>query len=503
MTSWTNVRVRLVGGRPMTFQMDMYDPLFVPRPTVEPELFASLRPPMYQGGLNPIGNMGMGAAVNPGNPGNPGNANIGFGGGFQGGGQFQGGQFQGLGQNGQFNGMGGQFGLQGGNYANFSPYLARVPRPDVRTLYGQRLSFEEYLNRTHGNTPAVITGTSAGQAKPVRDPLDKAGGPLAAAAATDIGDMFEYSIDDPITLPRQKSALVPVVDKQVNGSRVSIYNPTVLAKHPLLGLRLKNSSGLHLAQGPIAVYDVGTFAGDARLPDLKPNEERLISYAIDLGTEVVPSSKPKVGTVHLVKVVPGMIEAQTRWKWETKYLIRNRDQRDRTVIIEHPRVEGRKLVAPEKPSELTRNFTRFDVPVKEGESKTLEVLEESETGESIALTRADSDTLLYYSKHESTKPAVRAVLTKMLELRGKVEDSKAGIEAEVTALKEIAEDQDRIRKNIERAPKESEAFKRYLKKFDDQETEIEKRQSRLKELRADLSKHEKALKDYAETAKAE
>jgi len=60
-----------------------------------------------------------------------------------------------------------------------------------------------------------------------------------------------------------------------------------------------------------------------------------------------------------------------------------------------------------------------------------------------------------------------------------------------------------IRKNIERSPKESEAFKRYLKKFDDQETEIEKRQARLKELRIELAKHEKGLKDYAETAKAE
>src|SRR5207302_5913905 len=53
---WVNVKVGLVAGRPMTFQMDLYDPLFVPRPVVEPELFASLRPPTYQGGLNPTAN---------------------------------------------------------------------------------------------------------------------------------------------------------------------------------------------------------------------------------------------------------------------------------------------------------------------------------------------------------------------------------------------------------------------------------------------------------------
>ena len=36
-----------------------------------------------------------------------------------------------------------------------------------------------------------------------------------------------------------------------------------------------------------------------------------------------------------------------------------------------------------------------------------------------------------------------------------------------------------------------------------QETEIEKHQARIKELKLELAKHEKALKDFAETAKAE
>jgi len=44
---WNNVRMSLVSGRPISFQMDLYQPLYVPRPVVEPELFASLRPPTY------------------------------------------------------------------------------------------------------------------------------------------------------------------------------------------------------------------------------------------------------------------------------------------------------------------------------------------------------------------------------------------------------------------------------------------------------------------------
>src|SRR5205823_5122533 len=49
---WTNVRMILLSGRPISFQMNLYQPLNIPRPTVEPELFASLRPPTYGGSLN-------------------------------------------------------------------------------------------------------------------------------------------------------------------------------------------------------------------------------------------------------------------------------------------------------------------------------------------------------------------------------------------------------------------------------------------------------------------
>src|SRR6202008_3898919 len=53
---WKDVRMALVAGRPISFQMDLYQPLFVPRPTVEPELFASLRPPTFNTGLIGPGN---------------------------------------------------------------------------------------------------------------------------------------------------------------------------------------------------------------------------------------------------------------------------------------------------------------------------------------------------------------------------------------------------------------------------------------------------------------
>src|SRR5262249_19697511 len=62
---WNNVGMALISGRPISFQMDLYQPLYVPRPTVELELFQSLRPVAYDGGKREVMDMPMAAAPPP------------------------------------------------------------------------------------------------------------------------------------------------------------------------------------------------------------------------------------------------------------------------------------------------------------------------------------------------------------------------------------------------------------------------------------------------------
>jgi hypothetical protein len=52
-SDWNNVSLSLVSGRPISFTMDLYQPLYAKRPNVVPELFASLRPQVYAGGIMP------------------------------------------------------------------------------------------------------------------------------------------------------------------------------------------------------------------------------------------------------------------------------------------------------------------------------------------------------------------------------------------------------------------------------------------------------------------
>src|SRR5207237_7585114 len=116
--------------------------------------------------------------------------------------------------------------------------------------------------------------------KELSENLDLGRSVSSAATASKLGDFFQYAIDKPVSLARQKSALLPIVTKEVEASRTSIYNERVQAKFPLLGMRFKNTTGLHLMQGPITIFERATYAGDAVIRDLQPGDERLLSSGV-------------------------------------------------------------------------------------------------------------------------------------------------------------------------------------------------------------------------------
>ncbi len=196
------------------------------------------------------------------------------------------------------------------------------------------------------------------------------------ANADEIGDYFQYAIDQKVTLPRQKSAMLPIVNQPVEGKRVSIYNESVQAKFPLLGLRFKNTTGQDLMQGPVAVYEGGTYAGDGRIMDLQPNEERLLSFAIDQGVEIKAEGSMAPQKLISVKVVKGIMQVTHKLRETKTYLVKNRSPEDRDLIIEHPIRQDWMLVTPEKANEVSRDMYRFDLSVEAGKTARQEVVEE-------------------------------------------------------------------------------------------------------------------------------
>ena len=114
--------------------------------------------------------------------------------------------------------------------------------------------------------------------------VNEQGGVQTAATGSELGDLFEYRIANPVTVSRNRSALIPIIQTKMEGERVSIYNESARHDRPMGGMMLTNTSPLTFEGGSLTVLDRDAYAGEALMERLKPKEKRLISFALDLGT---------------------------------------------------------------------------------------------------------------------------------------------------------------------------------------------------------------------------
>jgi hypothetical protein len=324
------------------------------------------------------------------------------------------------------------------------------------------------------------------------------------ATATKLGDFFQYAIDKTVSLPRQKSALLPIVNKDVEGIRCSIYNERTQAKFPLLGLKFKNTSGLHLMQGPITVFEGSNYAGDARILDVEPNEERLLSYAVDLGTEVNPVPSSDNGRLTTVKVNKGILYSTTKVRETKTYTIVNRNDAERLVLVEHPvRNEFHLTDDTTKPAETASDVYRFEVKAPAGKTVAQTVTEERIINQQVQLTNSNDDQMRFFINATVVSPKVKEGLGQAIELRATLNKTQREIAELQLQLKTITDDQARLRANLKEMPPTAAAYKRYLDKFDLQETQIEKYQADIKTMQGTEHAQKKGFEDFLNNFSAE
>jgi hypothetical protein len=318
----------------------------------------------------------------------------------------------------------------------------------------------------------------------------------SVASGGNLGDYFQYAVDAPVSLPRQKSAMIPILTKQIDAQRVSIYNERVLAKFPLRGLRLKNTTDLHLTQGPITVFEGSTYAGDTRILDLQPKEERLVSYAIDLGTEVVAVPHSDNGRLTSVKVHKGILHTVTKLRESKTYTVTNRSEQDRLVLIEQAFRPEFTLVDTEKPKETARDVYRFELKSPKGETVKKTITEERVIGEALTLTSLDDNRIRVTINNPACSAKVKKALQKALSLKWALDKTRQDIGNEQRDMDRIKGEQPRIRQNLEKLPNNDPLAKRLRKKLDEQETEIEKHEAAIKKLNHKADGQRKDYEDY-------
>ena len=214
---WNGIHLGLVSGRPVSFIQDLYQPLYLPRPVVQPEVVASPTPQTHDEDM------------------------------------------------------------QAGNLSAKVPEPATPPvdAPSPAAPMSPTTVDEQRVRITGSVNQAAKTVYSTFGLEAAANSV------TAQAQGASAGELFAYNVTTPVTLPRQQAAMIPVIAQGVAADKVSLYNADADPRYPLNAVRLKNTTGLHLKGGPVTLFDGDTYAGDALVEDVPPGDTRLISYAVD------------------------------------------------------------------------------------------------------------------------------------------------------------------------------------------------------------------------------
>ncbi len=422
---WTDVQLSLVSGRPISFIQDLYQPLYIPRPVVQPERYAWVRPQMDRGAIEE-----RAAKVPLGAP---------------------------------------------------AP-MAASPEVTNRRLRSAGVAMD-----------ALEADKAFGAGLAGRNGLAEQ---AAMAQGEVVGELFAYHLDEPVTLPRKRSAMLAILNQDVAGEKMSLYNSDTLANHPLNALFLTNDTELNLLAGPVTIYAGGTYAGDAQLDNLPPGDERLLSYAVDLKIKADPGPGKSDRQFLSARIVRGVLQLQVKHVQDRTYTFENTDSQDRQLVVEHPIAADWELIEPATAWRKTPSHYRFRLAVPAGQTEKLTVAQQRIVTEAVAIGPTDVNQLLWYSRNARLSPEAIDALARAIELKNRQTALARQVEAREQDLKQIEREQERIRQNMAVLDRNSPVYRRYVEKFDEQETTYEQTRGQIDELRQQLEQARQALEEY-------
>lgn len=328
--------------------------------------------------------------------------------------------------------------------------------------------------------------------------------PAAAAVAAQTDEattqvLFRFA--EPVSVRAGRSLALPIADRTVPAAQVAFYQPTTDPRRLLASVELTNDGDSGLPPGVLTIYQrdaAGSVAyvGDARLAPLPVGERRLLSYAVDEKTRIDREDK-RSQQISTGAISDGVLRLRRIERMETLYTLKAPAREARRVILSHPRQPGWALVKPPASDiDVTNDSYRLSAALAAGTTRTLTVVTERPRSETIGLLTLDIRQLGIYARAQELDPKLRNAFAEMVALKRVIDTAEKRLADLRAERMDIVADQARIRDNLARVPRESDIYRRYLAKLNDQEDELERLAPEIDAAEADVAAAARGLRDY-------
>lgn len=319
------------------------------------------------------------------------------------------------------------------------------------------------------------------------------------AQGKDLGDYFEYNLKQKITIGKNQSALVPILQAHIDAEKVSIWEEA--SKEIRRALWITNSSDQTLDSGTFNILDGDAFAGEGVLDTIHPAERRLISYAADPALRITMDEESSDKPATHVRIAKGMMYLTHEQRESRKYTLRNSDTTLRQVVIEHPAREEWKLAPGPKPEETSASFLRFRVAVGPGKTETMQIEEFHPEDSEYELSDLDDKEVAVITQQKQITPGMQDVFRRVLAQKNQVSGLEDQIKARQTEIDAINKDQARIRENMKAlkgSAEEKALLQRYTKQLDSQEDRLSTLNKEISDLQQKQAQEQQKLEEMVQ-----
>jgi len=351
---------------------------------------------------------------------------------------------------------------------NASPKPAAPPRPDATAI-----------------AETLETGTTVGQTQ-------------------ELGDLFEYKLSDRVTIRKNQSALVPILQSRIDAEKVSVWNPA--ESSVLRALWVNNTSDLTLDGGSFNVLEGDAFAGEGLMVAIKPGEKRLLSYAADMGILVDAKQKSENQRVTKCVIAHGTMTQSTQERQESTYTIRNRDTEKRVLVVEHPARAGWKLSDDLTPAESSVSYHRFRVALDAKKTTTLTVKEYRPITNRYLITNITDGEIRLFLEQKMINPDIEKALRKIIVQKNDIAVIDAVITGRRGQITTISEDQQRVRENMKAlkgSAEEKALVERYVRQLNEQEDRMQSLRREISEMQQKRDSAQSTLNGMVEALQME
>jgi hypothetical protein len=344
-----------------------------------------------------------------------------------------------------------------------------------------------------GSAPCSMSATRSfvpSAPPPVPGLLSESGAPTA--------EPIEYALPHPITIGKDQSALLPIVNAQLEAEDVTLFTES---QKLLRAVWLTNSSDVALDSGTFGLVIDNEFAGEGLIKPIKPGERRLLSYGSDPSVTATAKNTKVDSPLTFYKVVDGVAHARMETRETRTYSIRTVGPKPSgDIIVEHPAREGWKLTSRLKPEETTANLHRFRI--KAGLKSATEVsIEEIRLADNkYDLVSFSLNSVRYEYEDSKLGAVLEPLLRKVAEMRSAAdgillgtipqkEQEMADIQSELATLRA---DIEMLRGNTESSP----LLQRYLAEFTKGKTRVDELRTEIRDLKAKHKVAQEALVSF-------